>query len=430
MEERRRPFYKSLQGKVSLQMLIVALLPIAIISGLVYNSMKSSEDSADRSVEQTRSSLAEDTIGAGKASQAWSLAVDIETWIAERIGEVKGWAANGAVIEAAREGSDANSAAWTFLGDQVTRSPFFDDAVVRDEDGNKASANVSWNPLEIPMDPPSWQLAWEEGLYVTDVTFVGDEVTPLYYLEIAARVRDPMSGKHLGTVVGTMKLNPMSLGQEYASKVPGNRVVVWGRPGEDGEPKLITDSAYPDRYRSKSPTWSETEEHVIGLMSEDPRDIIQPTVDEGSDPCYVITDEAVAGYARAANDSVHIRFTEFAGLGWTVMVEQDAKDAFAALGSLEALKGDLEDNTRQMLLTLIIILIVVVIAVPVFSFFLSRSITKPIAQLSDAAEKVSMGDMSVNVEVKSDDEIGDLAESFGRMIVAVRFLTEDEDEEE
>ena len=38
-----------------------------------------------------------------------------------------------------------------------------------------------------------------------------------------------------------------------------------------------------------------------------------------------------------------------------------------------------------------------------------------------------MGDMDVAVDIKSKDEIGDLAESFNRMVVAVRFLSEDEE---
>ena len=64
----------------------------------------------------------------------------------------------------------------------------------------------------------------------------------------------------------------------------------------------------------------------------------------------------------------------------------------------------------------------------IVAFFLSRSIVRPIVQLSDAAEKVSMGDLAVNVEVKSNDEIGDLADSFGRMVTAYRFMAEDEGE--
>jgi len=84
-----RAFLKSLRGKVTTQMLLVALVPILIIGALVYTSMTRAENSASNSVDKSRETLAKDTIGSGKASQAWGLAVDIETWVAERIGEVK-----------------------------------------------------------------------------------------------------------------------------------------------------------------------------------------------------------------------------------------------------------------------------------------------------------------------------------------------------
>ena len=57
----------------------------------------------------------------------------------------------------------------------------------------------------------------------------------------------------------------------------------------------------------------------------------------------------------------------------------------------------------------------------------ARTLTGPINRLRQVAEKVSMGDMDVAVDIKSKDEIGDLAESFNRMVVAVRFLSEDEE---
>jgi len=321
-----------------------------------------------------------------------------------------------AVRDAALEGEDEKDAAWSFLGDQITRSPFFKDAVVIDSSGTEVTRHASWKPIITNSEQPSWQPAWETGLYVSDVAFISDGVTPLYYLDIAAKIEDPLSKEGLGVVVGTMKLNPQSLGPEYASKVQGNRVVVFDRSG-----RIITDSGNLQRFQEDKPLWTQDEQMVKNRVTNDAKGIA---------PGYVITDEAVAGYARATNNDVGIRVTGFEGLGWTVMVEQDAKSAFAALDSLESLKDDLSKNTNNMLITLVVILIVVLIGVPGVAFHLSRGITKPIAQLNTAAEKVSMGDMAVTVDVKSDDEIGDLAKSFGRMIVAVRFLASDQEEEQ
>ncbi len=54
--------------------------------------------------------------------------------------------------------------------------------------------------------------------------------------------------------------------------------------------------------------------------------------------------------------------------------------------------------------------------------FLSRKITGPILQLRDIANKVSLGDLNFTNTVNAQDEIGELSDSFDRMVTAVRFL--------
>ncbi len=50
------------------------------------------------------------------------------------------------------------------------------------------------------------------------------------------------------------------------------------------------------------------------------------------------------------------------------------------------------------------------------AFFMSRSIIRPVSQLVDVAEAVSMGDVSKQVQVTTSDEVGVLAGAFQRMI--------------
>lgn len=70
------------------------------------------------------------------------------------------------------------------------------------------------------------------------------------------------------------------------------------------------------------------------------------------------------------------------------------------------------------LLTLMTLSIVVM-----WSFFLASSITSPITQLSEVARSVSMGDLkNSEVHVMTNDEIGDLAASFNRMINSYKIL--------
>ncbi|MGN7471831.1 methyl-accepting chemotaxis protein [Brevibacillus sp. SAFN-007a] len=51
-----------------------------------------------------------------------------------------------------------------------------------------------------------------------------------------------------------------------------------------------------------------------------------------------------------------------------------------------------------------------------------RSLLRPLQQLTDAAEKMSQGDVTQQVEVKSDDELGVLAKTFNHMAESLRSL--------
>ena len=61
------------------------------------------------------------------------------------------------------------------------------------------------------------------------------------------------------------------------------------------------------------------------------------------------------------------------------------------------------------------------IALPM-SILLSRAILLPVEHLREVAENVSLGNLGMNVRRFSEDEIGDLADSFSRMVTAVRFF--------
>lgn len=66
-----------------------------------------------------------------------------------------------------------------------------------------------------------------------------------------------------------------------------------------------------------------------------------------------------------------------------------------------------------------IALLVTLLAV-VATFIVASSITKPIKQLKDTADKVSMGDLQQEINIKGNDEISELAQSFQRMINAFK----------
>lgn len=56
------------------------------------------------------------------------------------------------------------------------------------------------------------------------------------------------------------------------------------------------------------------------------------------------------------------------------------------------------------------------------SYALARAILTPVDHLKDVAENVSLGNLAVSVQRYSEDEIGDLADSFSRMLAAVKYF--------
>ncbi len=79
--------------------------------------------------------------------------------------------------------------------------------------------------------------------------------------------------------------------------------------------------------------------------------------------------------------------------------------------------SDVYNSTNTILITALAIAVIVCI---IASLLIANSIVKPIHMLVDMADKLALGDVNVNVEHTSRDEIGDLVESFGKMITSIR----------
>ncbi len=96
-------------------------------------------------------------------------------------------------------------------------------------------------------------------------------------------------------------------------------------------------------------------------------------------------------------------------------MKQPFEIAFSSLNSLDQFDKDLENSTNVITAVLGAVVLAAFISVIFISAYFSRSITRPISKLRDAAENISKGEQDVKIEVESLDEIGDLASSFNRM---------------
>ncbi len=97
-------------------------------------------------------------------------------------------------------------------------------------------------------------------------------------------------------------------------------------------------------------------------------------------------------------------------LGWTLAIQQDKAEAFRDL------------RWAQTVMSLI--LVVAVLLVVLCALATGRTIARPITKLTEAADRISVGDLDVEIASQRNDEIGDLADAIGRMQESIRLSIE------
>jgi methyl-accepting chemotaxis protein len=99
----------------------------------------------------------------------------------------------------------------------------------------------------------------------------------------------------------------------------------------------------------------------------------------------------------------HVRSNNY---GWALVLQQHESEVFAAY-----------KRTQEFAL---ILLVGTVALVLIIAWFSARAIVTPLMKLTDAAERMSLGELNVKIDVKSKDEIGLLALAIGRMQTSLR----------
>lgn len=101
-----------------------------------------------------------------------------------------------------------------------------------------------------------------------------------------------------------------------------------------------------------------------------------------------------------------IGFAQKTRLGWTLAIQQDKSEAFAPLKKAQ--------NFAFILLGITVVVILVI------AYLSAKAIVTPIRNLTDAANRISIGDLDVEIKRPSKDEIGDLADAIMRMQDSIR----------
>lgn len=230
-------------------------------------------------------------------------------------------------------------------------------------------------------------------------------------------VRDELS-----QVAGTM-----------ATQVDGNTVLIL-KPGDEGSPQFnalqdkllklrsqstVTKNSYIMKLQGNDVVFvlddiygTDPEAAAIGEVYDSPdRDQIIAAMKSPTASRDFYTDKwgtFISGYAPVSDSNG----TVVAILG----VDMDASAVIARQNFI----GD----------TIYIILGISILIAGIIILFFSRTLIRDIKKLNDTATKISMGDMTAMVDLDRNDEIGDLARSFSRMVASLKIMMGTGEEEE
>jgi len=84
-------------------------------------------------------------------------------------------------------------------------------------------------------------------------------------------------------------------------------------------------------------------------------------------------------------------------------------------GPINELEKTAVKQQSSIMFYILIVSIGLLLYMVIFSYIYARSMTKPILHLADVADRISVGDLDAEVNVKTSDEIMILAEAISRM---------------
>ncbi|MFH1718551.1 MAG: HAMP domain-containing protein, partial [Planctomycetota bacterium] len=224
-----------------------------------------------------------------------------------------------------------------------------------------------------------WQRARKDGLYVGDVEY--DESAGVHCTPIAMKLSDT-AGNFAGVVkvvLGIDQAIDVIKSAKRATKQSHTRFALIDKDG-----RVIFSEGPEFGFLDRTSNGG-----IFGELAGRNGYLIRKTD-------YRPRHKTLLAYARS------LGCNDYHGLGWILTIEYDTTELFAPVISLRNI----------MLVTSAILTMLAVIQ----GLLISRHISQPLSKLKKAIDKIGKGNTDVQVEVKGDDEIGQLATAFNKMV--------------
>ncbi|MHC4174372.1 MAG: HAMP domain-containing protein, partial [Planctomycetota bacterium] len=260
---------------------------------------------------------------------------------------------------------------------------------------NKYGANVAQTGKTTDYrqdDEEWWQAAKKDGLYVRDVK---DESAHVHSTDIGIRIEDE-AGNFLGVMKAGLNIE-QAINIIREMTLPG--VSKWRKTMQF---KLLTKDN-KIIYSTKSGF------QILENISTDLSSRFEQ-VEEAGHKYYLTTKADEPGeqerlFVRAQSRG----YKDYKGLGWILVVEQETQEIFAPVARLRK--------------TLLIVPFAATTFAFVVALFISHFISTPITRLKNAAAEIGAGNFDTKIEIKSNDEIGQLGASFKKMAEGLNVTT-------
>lgn len=441
-------FRSSLRYKIGVLMLLLSLGPLLVVNIVVLGLTLTQLGNFSARLTETEDNLRADVVGRNLAGAAGDTAVIIDSYLLERLTDIRRWSEEGSIMEAARQGTLATqengwadlpaaevaaqlpgslfvpipqenfSPALSFLFQQTERpeTPFLE-ILVTDAHGLNVLAT---RPIAEVTHAQSawWQAAHQPGaagIGITEISY--DEQAAAPVIGLALPIVDPDSKEVLGVIRALLQLGDLQhrLSQKAAGLDASLSLF-------DAEGRLIADTA-----SSHSPALILTTDGTAVGQSYAPALQASAATPGAAGAGFMLVEDAdgrdVVGYACTSGSNFYdapAQLSGFAGFGWGVIVNQPEEQALQVLAGLIAAGRAFE----RLPMTLGhwfggIFLAAGVIAL-VGAYLLSGSISRPLIEISQMAQQVEEGDLTARVEVRSQDEVGVLAHAFNTMTAGLR----------
>jgi class 3 adenylate cyclase len=446
-------FRSSLRYKLGLIMLLLSLGPLVAVAVITLTTVPQQIRQLSDRLNEAETALRSDVVGRNLVGAAADTAAEIDSYLLERIKEVRRWSEEPVIIEAARQGSQtaqtsglvdhisdpaavqaqlagglyvpiedeafSEALSYVFLQTERAETPYVEILLTEVHGINV----ILTRPTEqiVHTEAAWWQAARDPsqagiGLLPTRL----DATTGEPEIGIALPVIDPDTKEVLGIIRTLVRLQPLQarLSQKAASANASIRVI-----NSDG--LLIADTTTNHAAASilnpnlnlLSPVYPPAQQALAARPGIEGANFMLVSAADGS------RGNDIVGYAHTGGSDFYdskAQLAGFNGFDWGITVAQPEQRALQVLSNLIATAAALTNLPTRLAGLFIGVTLLAAVLGFIGALLISGQITGPLIELSHMAQNVQAGDLAAQVTVRSTDEVGVLGSAFNQMAEGLR----------